>query len=67
MIPKIYTTKQAGEILGMAPKTVRALCSTGKLEAGMTESGEYRIEEKALEKYVKEILNRKPDIHPADK
>lgn len=53
---KIYKVKEAAEILGMHPDTIREKIRRGELKAKNVATGkrpEYRITEKAIAEYVK--------------
>ena len=53
---KLYTVKEAGDILGLSKYTVRDRIRKGQIKAirvdGRGTNGEYRIEETELERYI---------------
>jgi len=48
---KLLTTDEAAEIMTIAPKTVRALCHSGKIPSAKIGKG-YRIKEEDLQEYI---------------
>lgn len=48
MSKKVYTAKEAAEVLGLSPATVRSYCAKGKIPA-MKSGGKLKISSKALQ------------------
>jgi len=63
---KLYTVKEAGEILGLSKYTVRDRIRKGQIKAirvmGRGTNGEYRIEETELERYIQSQKERKKEV-----
>ena len=52
---KLYGTHEAARVLGVSPFAVWRWCRLGKVKAGKTQGGQYRIPAEEVERILKEI------------